>query len=74
MALTERGVQGIEELRVRFDCGFEAGDKLVNKDPTFGKLNVSRSAPRTALRAAATCFDRGAEAHDDHGSTGVAHR
>jgi acetyl/propionyl-CoA carboxylase alpha subunit len=40
-ALTQRGVVGIRELDVRFDCGFEVKDKLVNKDPTFGKLIVS---------------------------------
>jgi acetyl/propionyl-CoA carboxylase alpha subunit len=41
LALRERGVQGITELTVRFDCGFEVKDKLVNKDPTFGKLIVA---------------------------------
>ena len=41
LALRERGIQGITELTVRFDCGFEAKDKLVNKDPTFGKLIVA---------------------------------
>ncbi len=40
-ALEADGVQGISDLGVRFDCGFEAKDKLVNKDPTFGKLIVS---------------------------------
>ncbi|MCH2109801.1 MAG: ATP-grasp domain-containing protein [Polyangiaceae bacterium] len=40
-ALKEAGVDGIHELNVRFDCGFEAGDDLVNKDPTFGKLIVA---------------------------------
>jgi acetyl/propionyl-CoA carboxylase alpha subunit len=40
-ALGTQGVAGIAELAVRFDCGFEPGDKLVNKDPTFGKLIVS---------------------------------
>ncbi len=40
-ALTAQGVTGIAELNVRFDCGFEVGDKLVNKDPTFGKLIVA---------------------------------
>jgi len=39
--LAARGVKGIAELVVRFDCGFEAGDTLVNKDPTFGKLIVA---------------------------------
>ncbi len=40
-ALEGRGVAGIVELTVRFDCGFEVKDKLVNKDPTFGKLIVA---------------------------------
>jgi acetyl/propionyl-CoA carboxylase alpha subunit len=35
------GVAGIADLKVRFDVGFEAGDTLVNKDPTFGKLIVA---------------------------------
>jgi acetyl/propionyl-CoA carboxylase alpha subunit len=39
--LTQRGVTGITDLTVRFDCGFEAKDKLINKDPTFGKLIVA---------------------------------
>lgn len=39
--LEAAGVQGIAELGVRFDVGFEVGDKLVNKDPTFGKLIVA---------------------------------
>jgi acetyl/propionyl-CoA carboxylase alpha subunit len=43
-ALNERGVHGIADLTVRFDCGFEAKDKLVNKDPTFGKLIVALAA------------------------------
>lgn len=43
-ALRQRGVRGIAELGVRFDCGFEVGDDLVNKDPTFGKLIVSVAA------------------------------
>lgn len=42
-ALDEAGVDGIDELHVRFDCGFEVGDDLVNKDPTFGKLIVAIS-------------------------------
>jgi hypothetical protein len=37
-------VKGLAELGVRFDVGFEVGDKLVNKDPTFGKLIVSVAA------------------------------
>ncbi|MBX3251002.1 MAG: ATP-grasp domain-containing protein [Myxococcales bacterium] len=42
----------IEDLRVRFDCGFEAGDVLVNKDPTFGKLIVAvRPTPGAQPRA-----------------------
>ena len=40
-ALAADGVHGIQELGIRFDCGFEPGDTLVNKDPTFGKLIVS---------------------------------
>ena len=40
-ALVGRGVEGIVDLVVRFDCGFEVDDKLVNKDPTFGKLIVA---------------------------------
>jgi hypothetical protein len=39
--LLKAGVDGIDELFVRFDCGFEEGDDLVNKDPTFAKLIVS---------------------------------
>ncbi len=39
--LRERGVAGIAELNVRFDVGFEPGDLLENKDPTFGKLLVA---------------------------------
>jgi acetyl/propionyl-CoA carboxylase alpha subunit len=39
--LEASGVAGIAELVVRFDVGFEAGDTLVNKDPTFGKLIVA---------------------------------
>ncbi len=39
--LADAGVRGIAELNVRFDVGFEVGDKLVNKDPTFGKLIVA---------------------------------
>jgi acetyl/propionyl-CoA carboxylase alpha subunit len=39
--LVGRGVTGITDLTVRFDCGFEVKDKLVNKDPTFGKLIVA---------------------------------
>ena len=40
-ALAGRGVEGIVDLVVRFDSGFEVNDKLVNKDPTFGKLIVA---------------------------------
>ncbi len=40
-ALQTAGVSGIDEIFVRFDCGFEVGDDLVNKDPTFAKLIVS---------------------------------
>jgi acetyl/propionyl-CoA carboxylase alpha subunit len=44
--LAAAGIRGIEELNVRFDVGFEVGDMLVNKDPTFGKLIVAvRPAP-----------------------------
>jgi acetyl/propionyl-CoA carboxylase alpha subunit len=44
--LEAAGVRGIEELNVRFDAGFDVGDSLVNKDPTFGKLIVAvRPAP-----------------------------
>ena len=39
--LRAAGVRGIAELNVRFDVGFEVGDVLVNKDPTFGKLIVA---------------------------------
>jgi acetyl/propionyl-CoA carboxylase alpha subunit len=40
-------VDGLEDLKIRFDCGFEAGDVLVNKDPTFGKLIVAVRATRS---------------------------
>ena len=43
-ALRSEGVEGIAELGVRFDTGFAVGDRLLNKDPTFGKLIVSISA------------------------------
>jgi len=43
-ALQASGLAGIAEVKVRFDVGFEAGDVLVNKDPTFGKLIVSLAA------------------------------
>jgi acetyl/propionyl-CoA carboxylase alpha subunit len=43
-ALTEAGEQRIAELDMRFDCGFEVRDVLVNKDPTFGKLIVAVKA------------------------------
>ncbi|WP_434044515.1 MULTISPECIES: biotin carboxylase N-terminal domain-containing protein [Sorangium] len=36
--------KGVSDLKIRFDCGFEEGDVLVNKDPTFGKLIVSVSS------------------------------
>lgn len=39
--LLAAGVEGITDLQVRFDCGFAVDDKLVNKDPTFGKLIVA---------------------------------
>lgn len=35
------GTSGVTGVGIRFDSGFEVGDKLVNKDPTFGKLIVS---------------------------------
>lgn len=34
----------IDDLTLRFDCGFEPGDTLVNKDPTFAKLVVALRA------------------------------
>ena len=40
-ALHESGVGGVRAVGIRFDTGFEVGDTLVNKDPTFGKLIVS---------------------------------
>jgi acetyl/propionyl-CoA carboxylase alpha subunit len=40
-ALEASGVVGLSELSIRFDTGFEIGDVLVNKDPTFGKLIVA---------------------------------
>lgn len=43
-ALEKAGVRGIQDLGVRFDSGFEVGDRLINKDPTFGKLIVSVQA------------------------------
>jgi acetyl/propionyl-CoA carboxylase alpha subunit len=44
--LEAAGVRGIAELDVRFDVGFAPGDRLLNKDPTFGKLIVAvRPAP-----------------------------
>jgi acetyl/propionyl-CoA carboxylase alpha subunit len=46
-ALQAHGISGIADLMVRFDCGFEPGDKLVNKDPTFGKLIVALRAEKT---------------------------
>jgi len=39
--LEKAGVRGIEDLQIRLDSGFEAGDRLLNKDPTFAKLIVS---------------------------------
>ncbi len=39
--LAAAGVEGITDLVVRFDCGFDVGDVLLNKDPTFGKLIVA---------------------------------
>jgi acetyl/propionyl-CoA carboxylase alpha subunit len=40
-ALGEDTARCIDDLRVRFDVGFEVGDVLVNKDPTFGKLIIA---------------------------------
>lgn len=40
-ALEGEGVQGIDEITVRLDSGFEEGDRLLNKDPTFAKLIVA---------------------------------
>lgn len=40
-ALKKHGIDEVQDLVVRFDCGFEVGDDLVNKDPTFGKLIVA---------------------------------
>ncbi len=42
--LAEGGVEGIADLQIRLDSGFEVGDKLVNKDPTFAKLIISLQA------------------------------
>ncbi len=39
--LERDGVKGLADVRVRFDVGFEKGDTLVNKDPTFGKLIIA---------------------------------
>ncbi len=38
----------VAELGVRFDSGFEVGDRLINKDPTFGKLIISLAAKKEA--------------------------
>jgi acetyl/propionyl-CoA carboxylase alpha subunit len=43
-ALEKAGMKGLAEVKVRFDCGFERGDTLVNKDPTFGKLIIAVAA------------------------------
>lgn len=40
-ALRTSGVTGVAAVGIRFDVGFEVGDTLVNKDPTFGKLILS---------------------------------
>lgn len=37
----QKKIPGLEDLKIRFDSGFEEGDVLVNKDPTFGKLIVA---------------------------------
>lgn len=39
--LERAGIRGIQDLQIRLDSGFEAGDQLVNKDPTFAKLIVA---------------------------------
>ncbi len=39
--LRAAGAAGVKAVGIRFDSGFAVGDKLVNKDPTFGKLIVS---------------------------------
>ena len=38
--LKAQGVTGIAALKVRWDSGFEAGDRLINQDPNFAKLIV----------------------------------
>lgn len=43
-AIQARFAGEVADLRIRFDCGFEAKDVLVNKDPTFGKLIVAVQA------------------------------
>jgi acetyl/propionyl-CoA carboxylase alpha subunit len=50
-ALETDGVHGIRDLQIRFDCGFEPGDTLVNKDPTFGKLIVAIAADQENVGA-----------------------
>jgi acetyl/propionyl-CoA carboxylase alpha subunit len=40
-ALRTGAVPGVTAVGIRFDAGFEVGDTLVNKDPTFGKLILS---------------------------------
>lgn len=40
-ALRVSDANGVSAVGIRFDSGFVVGDKLVNKDPTFGKLIVS---------------------------------
>jgi acetyl/propionyl-CoA carboxylase alpha subunit len=39
--LAAQGVKGIDDVQIRLDSGFEVGDRLLNKDPTFAKLIVS---------------------------------
>ena len=36
--------RGAEDVKIRFDVGFDEGDVLINKDPTFGKLIVAARA------------------------------
>lgn len=54
--LTVPVTDGSQQVKVRFDVGFDSGDVLVNKDPTFGKLIVAVPAdqpePYEALRKA----------------------
>lgn len=42
----------VQDLQVRLDSGFEAGDRLLNKDPTFAKLIVSLQTTKGSEGAA----------------------